>query len=670
MLTGMIRKTSLLVALLLLMVACTSDRATAPETTLAAGAGATEPDFLPAPEFPIGVDWLNTDRPLSFDELKGKIVLLDFWTYGCINCIHIIPDLERLEAEFAEELVVIGVHSAKFDAESNTDNIRQIILRYEIGHPVVNDPDFQVWNSWGARAWPTVFVVDPAGGVVGLHAGEGVYDVVQPVIAGLVEEFDEVIDRSPIDLTLESTGIPATVLAYPGKVLADERGDRLFISDTNHHRVLVVRISDGQVLAAFGSGRPGLSDGVGIEAEFQAPQGLELAADGASLLVADTDNHAIRSIDLSTGEVTTIAGTGRQAAYPPEGGPSGSTALSSPWDIVAADEGGFYVAMAGTHQIWLLQPGLGAIRPFVGSAREGTLNTTLAASELAQPSGLAVGEGARLYFADSESSSIRVADPSLDSVGLVAGGQASLFEFGDVDGSGGDARFQHPLGVAFGDGYLWVADTYNSKIKRIDPDSGATETLAGAGSGWSDGTDPRFYEPGGISAGAEVLYVADTNNHSIRVVDMMTGRTSTLVLKGAEEFLPAPGDDLFAGTVVEIEQTSVALGAIDVVVRVGLPEGYKVNPDAPSRFDFEINGVGASAQSPGVVVNPSFPLTILADVASDTTQIIGDVSVVYCETEQESICLIEQLRFIVSVEPVSGGSTELVLDHTIDLPDI
>ena len=627
-------------------------------------------DFVAAPDFPLDLDWLNTDRPLSFDELEGKVVLLDFWTYGCINCIHIIPDLERLEEEFAEELVVIGVHSAKFDAESNTENIRQIVRRYEIEHPVVNDPDFRVWNAWGARAWPTVFVVDPAGGVVGLHAGEGVYDVVQPVIAGLIQEFDDVIDRSPIDLTLESDRALATVLSYPGKVLADEPNDRLFISDTNHHRVLEVRISDGQIVTAFGSGEAGFTNGPAATARFQAPQGLALSPDGLTLLIADTDNHALRSVDLREGVVSTVAGTGAQAAYPPGGGPAATTDLSSPWDIVAAPGGGFYVAMAGTHQIWRYDPAAAVIEPLIGSAREGTVNATLASSELAQPSGLAIDDLGRVVFADSESSSIRVADLSADAVELVAGGQATLFEFGDIDGAGENARFQHPLGVAVAGGYFWVADTYNSKIKRIIPDSGFTETFAGTGPGWSDGSAPIFYEPGGISAGAEVLYVADTNNHSVRIVNMDSGETRTLVLKGAEDFLPAADDALFAGTIVELDPVMVIAGSVEVDLRIGLPAGYKVNPDAPSRFEFSVDGSSASVDSPGVVVDPSFPMTVPVRLSSDSSELIADVSVVYCETEFESICLIEQIRFVVPLEPAAEGSTAITLDYSIELPDI
>jgi thiol-disulfide isomerase/thioredoxin len=115
-----------------------------------------------APEFPAGMQWLNTATPLRLADLRGKIVLLDFWTYCCINCMHIIPELTALERKYPNELVVIGVHSAKFHNEGDSENIRQAILRYEIQHPVVNDRDFRIWRSYAVRAWPTLMVIKPS----------------------------------------------------------------------------------------------------------------------------------------------------------------------------------------------------------------------------------------------------------------------------------------------------------------------------------------------------------------------------------------------------------------------------------------------------------------------------------------------------------------------------
>ena len=349
----------------------------------------------PAPEFPTGLDWLNTDRPLSLERLRGKVVMLDFWTYGCINCIHIIPDLERLEHEFADELVVIGVHSAKFSNEGNTENIRQVVLRYDLEHPVVNDRDFIVWRIWGATAWPTVVLIDPAGNVVGGHSGEGIYGLFQPAVASLVEEFDErgELDRTPLDVKLEKEGLPESVLSFPGKVEVDAAGETLFVADTNHHRVVVADARSGEVLDVIGSGARGFAEGGFAAAAFDQPQGLALTPDGSTLYVADLGNHAIRAIDLTDRSVSTLAGTGQMAnRYPPLAGVAPDVSLNSPWDLVL-DRDRLFIAMAGSHQIWDIDLLSGVVAPLVGSGAEGVTDTRVADAELAQPSGLALGWG-------------------------------------------------------------------------------------------------------------------------------------------------------------------------------------------------------------------------------------------------------------------------------------
>jgi len=640
----------------------TSDGRT--DTTLQSYAG-TEP----APEFPSGLDWLNTDRPLALSQLRGRIVILDFWTYGCINCIHVIPDLKRLEEEFAEELVVIGVHSAKFENEGDTDNIRQIILRYQLEHPVINDADFTVWRTWGAQAWPTLAIVDPAGNVVGGHSGEGVYDLFKPVLDSLVAEFDRQIDRTDLGIKLEKEGLPETALSFPGKVLVDADGERLFVSDTNHHRIIVAGL-DGAVQEVIGGGSQGNDDGFLRTATLNQPQGLALSEDGTRLYIADTENHLIRMVDFPTGQVSTLAGTGEKGRFPPTGGPAISTGLNSPWDVTL-DGDQLFVAMAGYHQIWKIDLEAGTAAPYAGNARESTVNGPLADAELAQPSGVALDGAGRLYFADSESSSIRWADIDGDErrVDVLAGSDQDLFTFGDEDGVGTAARLQHPLGVVFDGGYVWIADTYNSKIRRIDPGTGEVTTLAG-GQGWRDGPDPLFYEPGGIDAAIGKLYVADTNNHSVRVVDQTTGAATTLVLTGLESYVIDSGEDQFAGTTVTLDPVEVGTGPGTLVLDVGLPAGYKVNPLAPSRFEWKVDGgiVDLASEATGSVVNPSFPMEIPASFSSGNGSITGDLYIVYCESEQESICLIDQARVIVPLTVGSGGST-VPINYAIELPD-
>ena len=487
------------------------------------------------PEFPEGPDWLNTEKPIKLAQLKGKTVILDFWTYSCINCMHVIPQLKKLEEEFPNELVVIGIHSAKFANEGNTDNLRKIILRYGLKHPVVNDRDLLVWRSWAVRAWPTLFIVDPAGKVVGQHSGESVYYLFKPIVQSLIAEFEskKTLDRRPLALRLEKDAAGETFLSFPGRVVADTRGGRLFIADTNNHRIVIAALANGAMVGIIGSGKASFNDGDFHTACFHHPQGLALADDGRTLFVADTENHAIRAVRFVDTKVVTLAGVGFQADdYPPRGGTAPDVALNSPWDL-EIDGQRLYIAMAGSHQIWMMDLESKNISPFAGSGREGTLNGRLAQAELAQPSGLAYDGQGRLYFADSEGSAVRWADVSREhgSVNLLAGSGKSLFDFGDVDGVGGSARLQHPLGLAYHDGAVYVADTYNNKIKKINAATGEVRTLVGHGPGWRDGNDPLFHEPGGIDAAADALYVADTNNHAIRKIDLVTNQTTTLTLR-------------------------------------------------------------------------------------------------------------------------------------------
>ncbi|MCS6861140.1 MAG: thioredoxin-like domain-containing protein, partial [Abditibacteriales bacterium] len=456
-----------------------------------------------------------------------------------------IPQLRKLEHKYKRELVVIGVHSAKFTTERETENVRQAVLRHNIEHPVVNDKGFVIWNQYGVRAWPTLVFIDPRGKIIGMHAGEADFEDLDRVVARIVETFDKdkAIDRTPIAFKLEKHAMPPSLLSFPGKVLADEASGRLIISDTNNNRIVVVSLRDGSVQAVIGSGAEGFADGAFDQAKLNHPQGVAL--DGNILYIADTENHSIRKADLNKRTVETIAGTGRQSRdYGGFGGKAKETPLSSPWDLVL-HQGTLYIAMAGFHQLWAMNLSTGYVRPYAGSGREALIDGPLMDAALAQPSGLTT-DGKRLYFADSESSSVRAVD--LDPNGrvqtLVGPGTNTLFDFGDIDGVADKARFQHPIGITYHDGVLYVADTYNHKIKRVDPTTRRATTFVGTGkAGYADGDTPLFFEPSGLSVAHGKLYVADTNNHLIRVVDLTTKRVTTLEVKGLARARPTAVSD-------------------------------------------------------------------------------------------------------------------------------
>jgi sugar lactone lactonase YvrE len=444
--------------------------------------------------------------------------------------------LRKLERKYDRRLAVVGVHSPKFTTEQETDSLLAAIKRLNVGHPVVNDRDFRVWREYAVRAWPTLMFVDPAGKVIGKHEGEIPYEVADQLIGEMLDEFETegLIDSRPIAGAYgdRTDVVEATPLRFPGKVLADATSGRMIVADSGHNRVVVADL-DGVVQRVIGSGEEGLVDGAASAASFYQPQGLAL--DGDTLYVADTENHAIRAVDLATGDVVTVAGTGEQLMGERIGGPALQTRLSSPWDLELLD-GVLYVAMAGTHQIWSMRLGGTTIRPHTGNGREALEDGPLAEASMNQPSGL-TGDGRELFVADSEASAIRRIEPGPGGRITTVVGEG-LFEFGDQDGIGPpNVRLQHPIGVAWHDGVVYIADTYNHKIKRLDPDTAEVRTWLGSGeAAHRDGAarDAAFSEPSGLAVADGRLYIADTNNHAIRVADLSDGTVRTLELRGLE----------------------------------------------------------------------------------------------------------------------------------------
>ncbi|GHJ46568.1 hypothetical protein Cs7R123_39100 [Catellatospora sp. TT07R-123] len=499
-----------------------------------------------------GRGWLNTGgKELTLKDLRGKIILLDFWTFCCINCLHVLDELRPLEQKYADVLVVIGVHSPKFEHERDPQALAAAVERYGVDHPVLDDPELVTWQHYAAKAWPTLSVVDPEGYVVASMAGEGHAE-------GLVRLLDQLIAEHEAKGTLHRGDGPFvppppadTLLRFPGKALPLPDG-RVLVSDSARHRLAVLDADLGRVVQHIGSGSRGRADGTAERAAFSEPQGVcalpgpvaELV--GYDLVVADTVNHLLRGVKLADWSVTTVAGTGRQwrSSVDDHAHDARSMDLSSPWDVAYYD-GKVIVAMAGTHTLWWFDPVKRTVGVYAGTTVEALRDGPLPDVWLAQPSGLSVSpDGRRLWLADSETSSLRWIE---DGVLHTAVGQG-LFDFGHVDGPADEALLQHPLGVcALADGSVLIADTYNGAVRR-----------------YADGTvstvERDLAEPSDIvvTAAGDVLVVESAAHRLVRLAPTVTAyvdggrhrveRPPALLAPGEVTldviFTPAPGQKL------------------------------------------------------------------------------------------------------------------------------
>ncbi|WP_329157283.1 thioredoxin-like domain-containing protein [Streptomyces anulatus] len=429
-----------------------------------------------APELIGKGGWLNTgDQQYTLADLRGRIVILDFWTFCCVNCLHVLDELRELEEKHRDTVVIIGVHSPKFVHEAEHQAVVDAVERYEVHHPVLDDPELATWKQYAVRAWPTLVVIDPEGYVVAQHAGEGHAHAIEKLVEELEAEHAAKGTLRRGDGPYVAPEPVATHLRFPGKALLLPDGGFL-VSDTTRHRLVELDADGETVRRHFGTGERGLSDGGPDEARFSEPQGLAVLPDGR-VAVADTVNHAIRALDLTSGVTSTLAGTGRQWWQgAPTSGPAREVDLSSPWDVAWFGDR-LWIAMAGVHQLWTYEPESATVRVAAGTTNEGLVDGPAAEAWFAQPSGLAVSaDGERLWVADSETSSLRWVDRD-EHVRTAVG--TGLFDFGHRDGAADQALLQHPLGVtALPDGSVAISDTYNHALRRYDPASGEVTTLA------------------------------------------------------------------------------------------------------------------------------------------------------------------------------------------------
>lgn len=600
-----------------------------------------------APELVGPGQWLNTGgKDLSLAQLRGKIVILDFWTFCCINCLHVLDELRELEAKYHDVLVVIGVHSPKFVHEAELDAVAAAVERYEVAHPVLNDPAMKAWQEYAVRAWPTLAVIDPEGYVVAQHSGEGHAHALDILVGELVAKHEAAGTLNRGDGPYVPPTAPTRNFKFPAKIVAADEG--FWLADAGHHQItnLAEDLETAQI--RIGSGARGFVDGDFQTASFSEPNGIavlpaEVAEQaGYELVVADTVNHALRGIDLTNQKVLTLAGTGEQ--WMQGDGPTTAVKgtdvrLSSPWDVVwwpAINR--VVIAMAGIHQLWQFDPLTGLIEVLAGTTNEGLVDGEYLNAWFAQTSGLAVSEdGATLWLADSETSSLRSLHNGLVRTHVGVG----LFDFGFRDGAASNARLQHPLGLAvLSDGSIAIADTYNHAVRRYDIESAEVSTLF-----------ENIAEPSGLLAVGNEILIVESAAHRI-------------------ERHRIPAGTLNSGEAYRTKRPAQEIGFGKVNLRVGFtpPAGQKLDDRyGPSTYlvvsasppELLLAGAGSSVElereielaDPNVFGISEGVLHVSARAAS-------------CDIAEENefpACHMHQQDWGVPIKLVAGATTDLTL---------
>ena len=596
-----------------------------------------------APELIGRGGWVNTKHDLSLKSLKGKVVLLDFWTFCCINCLHVLEELRPLEERFGDDLVVIGVHSPKFEHERDHEALVRAVARYDVGHPVLDDPDRATWDQYGVRAWPTLVLVDPAGYAVAAVSGEGNAAALEKTIAKMIEEHRAAGSLNEASIETLPPAVGGDPLRFPGKV-ATGPDSLLAIADSGHNRVIITHANEAsygaEVLAVAGTGARGAEDGGFSDAAFNDPQGL-LFLDARTLLVADTGNHLIRRLDLVNETVETIAGTGAQARWGATGGPAKRTALNSPWDLELWD-GVVAIAMAGPHQLWALDLEKDDVGVLAGSGMENLADGPAQVAAMAQPSGLSSHEG-RLWVVDSETSSLRYLDHSGRLFTTVGAG---LFDFGYRDGPADDALLQHPLGVVATPEGPVVCDTYNSALRRYDPRSDQLVTL----------TREDLSEPSGAAVLDGELIVADTNNHRIVRVGL-DGEVRAFEIQG---LLPPAPFPIVGPVAAEIGPVELK-GEVELSATLPIPEGQKLDSSLGPPVQLSVSSDELLTNGGLLLTGDELPARVRLALGGAEGSLDVLLRVGTCEEGPGAVCNLNERRWRVTVWRDEEGSPRLNL---------
>ncbi len=603
--------------------------------------------------------WLNVSRPLEVSDLKDRLILLDFWSYSCVACIQNLPEIKKLEEQFGSKLTVIGVHSGKFENEKDPVAIKKAVIRYDISYPVIDDSDLKIWNSFEVKALPTLVLINPHGNVIKTYVEEDL-EKIKSDIKHFVSKYKFQVNREPLPILLEKFNTIGNVLSFPTKLeyAADfsyksRHLPVIFISNSGQNTIIASSLS-GEMVLKIGSGKKGFEDGSFDVASFNSPQGI--AYRSGKLYVADFGNNAVREINFKDGVVRTIIGSGIRGDIISEDLDAKDANLSSPTDVDFFGNG-IAISNSGTHQILSYNPKDETISVLAGNGMEGSEDGKYPENSLAQTSDMSVF-GRKLYFVDATSSALRVLSEDGEVQTLVGG---NLKKSGHVNGSKDQALLQHPLGVLADDTGVYIADSYNQKIRKYDFSSKKIHDLVGKNRGDKVGSSSisEFDEPEGMIAVLDRFYLADSNNN--RILVLSRGSFSTDLLNVMPPLkLPKEGFLQYLPNLQKSEDIVVKSNS-EISIKIDLKNGWKINEDGPSfvnllelKDDKEANLV--SSFDWHSVKSKDLKISKLKDGKTYVLQ----GSIYYCEDKPNALCYIKSYEQKITAESSEEGNKIII----------
>lgn len=461
---------------------------------------------MPAPLFPEHSQWFNVTRPLTLRDLRGKVVLLVFWTDGCALSLGSLPKLKLLQSRYGNRLAIIGVHAPRYPVEHDLEQLQQTLREYAIDFPVITDHDYSISRAYGSNTWPGYALINPVGRFIGIRKGAAPLDYLSDLINLTLDRYDKkgIVDDKPLPIAKLATPNDKEPLLFPQALLAHQ--DRLYIADTGHHRILITDLN-GKILDQIGSGVFGWQDGNYHSATMTYPVSIAKGEDKHTLYVAERYTNVVRRIDLKRRTISRVAGTNEIVATATDAGSAIKSRLNFPQGLYFLN-GKLYIAMAGSRQIWQYDPKTGMLSHTAGNGQIGTRDGSFAESSFVQPHGL-TSDGKLLFVIDSEGNSLRVLDFNKRRVIKLTGGDYT--HFGDHTGPAPLTLFSRPTASLYLNKKLLVADTYNHSIKVIDLKRGKSSPLL-----LVDEKGHAFDKAiQSMAIAGEKLFLLDTGNASI-----------------------------------------------------------------------------------------------------------------------------------------------------------